>query len=212
MNDDRISEPHAIEQESMRIIRAELASMGKALEPEEEPVVLRAIHTSADFDYAENLVFGKGSIQRGIEALRAGKTVVTDTAMAQAGINAKALARFKGLTACYMADPEVAAEARRRNITRAVVSMERAAYDHPDAIFAIGNAPTALLKLCDLIEDGLRPSLVVGVPVGFVNVVESKEKIIATAEKHEVPYIVARGRKGGSPIAATIVNALLYIK
>ena len=165
------------------------------------------IHTTADFDFVRNLLFSPNAVQLGREALRRGVTVVTDTAMAAAGIGKPATARWGVSVVCRMADPDVRDEALRRGVTRAVVSMERAAAETPDAIFAIGNAPTALIRLCELIRDRTaRPSLVVGVPVGFVNVVESKEMLVAT----DVPYIAAMGRKGGSPVASAVVNALLY--
>ena len=146
-------------------------------------------------------------MQKGIAALRAGCHIVTDTQMAKAGINKTILARLGGEVHCFMSDPDVAAEAKERGITRAIVSMERAAQLSAPCIFAIGNAPTALISRHSLMEAGkLNPALIIGVPVGFVNVVESKELIIASP----VPHIVARGRKGGSNVAAAICNAMLY--
>lgn len=197
--------PEEIERASMAIIGRE---MGDWAGPAENlPVLKRVIHTTADFDFVRNLLFSPNAVRLGREALRRGVTVVTDTAMAAAGIGKPAAARWGVSVVCRMADPDVRDEALRRGVTRAVVSMERAAAETPDAIFAIGNAPTALIRLCELVREGAaRPSLVVGVPVGFVNVVESKEMLAAT----DVPYIAAMGRKGGSPVASAVVNALLY--
>lgn len=197
--------PEEIERASMAIIGRE---MGDWAGPAENlPVLRRVIHTTADFDFVRNLLFSPNAVRLGREALRRGVTVVTDTAMAAAGIGKPAAARWGVSVVCRMADPDVRDEALRRGVTRAVVSMERAAAETPDAIFAIGNAPTALIRLCELVREGAaRPSLVVGVPVGFVNVVESKEMLAAT----DVPYIAAMGRKGGSPVASAVVNALLY--
>lgn len=197
--------PEEIERASMAIIGRE---MGDWAGPAENlPVLKRVIHTTADFDFVRNLLFSPKAVRLGREALRRGVTVVTDTAMAAAGIGKPATARWGVSVVCRMADPDVRDEALRRGVTRAVVSMERAAAETPDAIFAIGNAPTALIRLCELVREGAaRPSLVVGVPVGFVNVVESKEMLVAT----DVPYIAAMGRKGGSPVASAVVNALLY--
>ena len=199
--------PEQIEHRSMELIGQELAQQGIVLDPELEPVIKRVIHTSADFDYAKNLCFSAHVVQKARQALRDGADIVTDTYMAMAGINQKSLGRFGGQVHCFMREEEVAREAQARGITRAAVSMERAAQLPGKLVFAIGNAPTALIRLCELIEQGkLAPALVIGVPVGFVNVVESKERIMNSG----APYIVARGRKGGSNIAAAIVNALLY--
>lgn len=199
--------PSDIEKESMRIIQEELKEMGKELSGEPAPIVMRVIHTTADFDYADTMSFSPGAVERGREAIRRGARIVTDTNMALAGVNKRALAKWGGEALCYMADPEVAAEASARGITRAAVSMERAAALEGETIFAVGNAPTALLALRELIDTkGFRPALIIGVPVGFVNVVNAKEQIMET----EVPWIVNRGRKGGSGVAAAICNALLY--
>lgn len=197
--------PMDIEKRSFAIITELLGD--RKLDPENELVIKRVIHTSADFDYADNLVFSEHAVGRGIEALRGGCDIVTDTQMAKAGINKTILARLGGEVHCFMSDPDVAAEAKERGITRAIVSMERAAKLPKSCIFAIGNAPTALISLHEQMAAGiLHPALVIGVPVGFVNVIESKELILHS----EVPHIVARGRKGGSNIAAAICNALLY--
>ncbi len=209
-------EPKDIERHSMALIQQELDRRHIRLDAVEASIVKRCIHTSADFDYAENLVFSANAVDRMRTSLRTGAIVVTDTEMARAGISKKALAALGAETRCFMSDPDVAAEARARGVTRAVVSMEYAARikDRP-LIFAIGNAPTALIELYRLIHDrGLRPAGIIGVPVGFVNVVEAKELIQSLAEETapigDIPWIVARGRKGGSNIAACIVNALLY--
>ena len=197
--------PMDIEKRSFEIITEILGD--RKLDPENELVIKRAIHTTADFDYADNLVFSPHAVKRGIEALKAGCDIVTDTQMAKSGISKATLAKLGGEVHCFMSDPDVAAEAKARGVTRALVCMEKAARLDKPCIFAIGNAPTALIRIRELIDSGeLKPALVIGVPVGFVNVVESKELIIET----DVPHIVARGRKGGSNVAAAIVNALLY--
>ncbi|MDY4753796.1 MAG: precorrin-8X methylmutase [Candidatus Faecousia sp.] len=197
--------PMDIEKRSFEIITQLLGDT--PMEPENAPVIKRVIHTSADFDYAQNLVFSPGAVQIGLEALKSGCDIVTDTQMAKAGINKTALGKLGGTVHCFMSDADVAREAKQRGVTRATVSMERAAALDKSCIFAIGNAPTALIAIKELMDIGkLHPALIIGVPVGFVNVVESKELIIAS----EVPHIVARGRKGGSNVAAAICNALLY--
>ena len=197
--------PMDIEKRSFEIITELLGD--RRLDPENELVIKRAIHTTADFDYADNLVFSPHAVKIGIEALKGGCDIVTDTQMAKSGISKATLARLGGEVHCFMSDADVAAEAKERGVTRALVSMEKAAKLEKPCIFAIGNAPTALIRIRELVDAGeLHPALVIGVPVGFVNVVESKELIIESA----VPHIVARGRKGGSNVAAAIVNALLY--
>ena len=197
--------PMDIEKRSFAII-TELLGDTK-LDPENELVIKRVIHTSADFDYVQNLVFSEHAVAKGIEALKGGCDIVTDTQMARAGINKTILSTLGGQVHCFMSDPDVATEAKERGITRAIVSMERAAKLPKPCIFAIGNAPTALISLHEQIQCGkLNPALLIGVPVGFVNVVESKELIIGS----DVPSIVARGRKGGSNVAAAICNAMLY--
>ena len=199
--------PADIEKTSMKIIREELAQMGKEIPEEQAPVVLRVIHTTADFEYADTMTFSPGAIEKAREAIRRGARIVTDTKMALAGGNKRSLAKWGGEALCFMADPEVAAEASARGITRAAVSMEKAAGLEGETIFAIGNAPTALLALRELMDtEGFRPAMIIGVPVGFVNVVNAKELIMET----DVPWIVNRGRKGGSGVAAAICNALLY--
>ncbi len=199
--------PEEIEARSMAIIESEMPK-GDWTEGE-LAVVKRCIHTAADFDYAKNLYFSDKAVEKTVELMRSGSgfTIVTDTNMALAGINKNALAQLNGSARCFMAEPDVAAEAKERGVTRAIVSMERAAKLAGSVIFAIGNAPTALIRLYEMIEkQEIRPDLIIGVPVGFVNVVESKELICQL----EVPCIVARGRKGGSNIAAAVCNALMY--
>lgn len=198
--------PAEIEQRSMEIIESEMGP--HTFTAEQLPVVKRCIHTSADFDYMKNLVFTPGAVAAGVAAIRSGCTIVTDTQMARSGINKRVLERFGGQALCFMSDPDVAAEAKERGETRATVSMERAAKLEGPVILAVGNAPTALVRACQLMEEGtFRPALVIGVPVGFVNVVESKELLAAMPGEH----IIAMGRKGGSNIAATICNAMLYM-
>ena len=197
--------PMDIEKRSFEIITEILGDT--PINPENELVIKRVIHTTADFEYVQNLVFSDHAVLKGIEALRSGCDIVTDTQMAKSGINKTILGRLGGHVHCFMSDPDVAAEAKERGITRAIVSMERAAQLPKPCIFAIGNAPTALISLHEQIIAGtLNPALIIGVPVGFVNVVESKEMIIESG----VPHIVARGRKGGSNVAAAICNAMLY--
>lgn len=197
--------PLEIEARSFEIIAAELGD--RKLDPEYDPVIRRVIHATADFDYADALAFSEHAVARLTDAIARGCDIVTDTTMALAGVNKVALARFGGTAHCFIADADVAAEARARGVTRSWVSMEKAARLNRPLVFAVGNAPTALLSICDLIRRGaLTPEMVIGAPVGFVNVVEAKEELMRTAER----YIVARGRKGGSGVAAAIVNAALY--
>ena len=203
--------PADIERTSMAIIRQELEEQGLTLpEGAEGSVVQRVIHATADFDFAKTLHFTPNAAQQGVEYLRRGGVIVTDTHMACSGVSRATLERLGGRAVCYMADPDIAQEARRRGTTRALVSMERAVAADPQAILAVGNAPTALLKIAQLLEEGARPTLVIGVPVGFVNVVESKERLLDICRQCGVPAIVALGRKGGSTVAAAICNALLY--
>ncbi len=196
--------PMEIERESFRIITEELGD--RPIDPEQAPILKRVIHTTADFDYADNLCFSPDAVKLAKEAIMGGAHIVTDTQMAFSGINKRTAARFGCQVSCFMSDADVAAEAKAQGVTRARVSMDKAAALGENVIFAIGNAPTALIRLRELIDGGYRPRLIIGVPVGFVNVVASKELIMET----DVPHIVARGRKGGSNVAACIVNALLY--
>lgn len=202
--------PADIERTSISIITRELDELGLTPPPETAAVVKRVIHTTADFDYAKNLRFTPGAVQAAVRALQRGAVIVTDTNMALAGISRPGLAKLGCEAVCYMADPAVAEAAKQAGTTRAVAAMHRAAREHPGAILAVGNAPTALLTIAEEIEAGLRPALVIGVPVGFVNVVESKETLFAICEQHGVPVIAAMGRKGGSNVAAAICNALVY--
>ena len=204
------TKPSEIERASFAIIRQELDMRGVILPPEHRPVVERVIHTTADFDYAENLTFTEDAVSAGIAALRRGVDIITDTNMARAGISAPGMARLGGEVHCYMADPAIARDARTADTTRAAASMRYAAAKHPCAIFAVGNAPTALMELVTQMEDGFRPALVAAVPVGFVNVAEAKERILAACITCGVPAIVARGRKGGSGVACAVMNALIY--
>lgn len=202
--------PADIERTSISIITRELDELGLTPPPETAAVVKRVIHTTADFDYAKNLRFTPGAVQAAVRALQRGSVIVTDTNMVLAGISRPGLAKLGCEAVCYMADPAVAEAAKQAGTTRAVAAMHRAAREHPGAILAVGNAPTALLTIAEEIEAGLRPALVIGVPVGFVNVVESKETLFAVCEQHGVPAIAAMGRKGGSNVAAAICNALVY--
>ena len=202
--------PADIERTSISIITRELDELGLTPPPETAAVVKRVIHTTADFDYAKNLRFTPGAVEAAVRALQRGAGIVTDTNMALAGISRPGLAKLGCEAVCYMADPAVAEAAKQAGTTRAVAAMHRAAREHPGAILAVGNAPTALLTIAEEIEAGLRPALVIGVPVGFVNVVESKETLFAVCEQHGVPAIAAMGRKGGSNVAAAICNALVY--
>lgn len=198
--------PKEIETRSFEIITEELGD--KKLIPGTELIVKRCIHTSADFEYADSLCFSEGVVEKAVDAIKRGACIVTDTQMAKAGINKKALAKYGGEVYCFMSDEDVAAKAKEQGSTRAAASMDKAAEMGKPLIFAIGNAPTALVRLYELIEEKkISPYLIIGVPVGFVNVVQSKELIMDT----DAPYIVARGRKGGSNIAACICNALLYM-
>lgn len=204
-----IVKPEDIEKRSMEIITSELG--GRTWPEPEFSIVKRCIHTSADFDYADNLCFLENAAQLGVEALRRGAHIVTDTRMAWSGINKKKLESLGGRAYCFMSDDDVAAEAKERGCTRAAICMERGAALPGEVIFAVGNAPTALIRLYELIQEGkTKPALIIGAPVGFVNVVESKELIMEIGKKADVPFIVPKGRKGGSNIAATICNAMLY--
>lgn len=198
--------PRDIERRSFEIITQELGDT--PLIPGTEPIVKRCIHTSADFDYAQNLRFSQNVVAQALDAIRSGASIITDTKMAASGINQTALARYGGKVCCFISDPDVVNAAAAQGTTRAVAAMDKSAALGEDFIYAIGNAPTALVRLYELINEGkIHPKLVIGVPVGFVNVVQSKELILSS----DVPYIVAAGRKGGSNIAACICNALLYM-
>jgi precorrin-8X/cobalt-precorrin-8 methylmutase len=198
--------PAEIEKRSFEIIEQELG--GRNLDKDKAMIIKRVIHTSADFEYVDSLVFSENVVEQALAAIKRGACIVTDTEMGKAGINKKVLEKYGGEVFCFMADEEVARIAQANGSTRATASMDKAALLEKELIFAIGNAPTALVRLYELItENRIKPALVIGVPVGFVNVVQSKELIIHS----KVPYMVARGRKGGSNVAAAICNALLYI-
>ena len=198
--------PKDIEKRSFEIITEELGE--RILDEEKAPIIKRVIHTAADFEYADTLRFSDNVVEEALEAIKRGACIITDTQMGKAGINKKSLAKYEGEVFCFMSDEDVAESAKKNGTTRAVASMEKAAGLDKELIFAIGNAPTALVHLYEMIkEERIKPALVIGVPVGFVNVVQSKELIMSL----EVPYIVAAGRKGGSNVAAAICNALLYM-
>ena len=206
-----IVKPNEIEKRSFAIITEELAQKGIVIPENEAPVTKRVIHTSADFEYAETMTYSENAIAVMQDLLRQGADIVTDTNMAKSGISKGTLAKFGGEVHCFMADPDVAAEAKERGITRASVSMEKAAgiskATGKPIIFAIGNAPTALISLYEMWKDGIfKPAFIIGVPVGFVNVVASKELILET----DIPHIINRGRKGGSNVAAAICNGVMY--
>lgn len=199
--------PQDIEKRSFAIISKELEEKGIVLPKEQDLVTKRAIHTSADFDYAKTMTYSAHAVGIAKKLIQNGADIVTDTNMALAGVNKKELAKYGGEAHCFMAEEEVAKIAKERGVTRAAVSMEKAAQIEKPVIFAIGNAPTALIELYEMIQSGkYRPAFIIGVPVGFVNVEAAKDLILKT----DVPYIINRGRKGGSNIAAAICNALLY--
>lgn len=206
---DRIKHllPADIEKKSFEIISNELDSRGIVLPEDEQMITKRVIHTSADFDYTRTLTYSDGAVGIAKELILNGADIVTDTNMALAGINKKTLARFGGSAHCFMADETVARLAKENKTTRAAISMQVASEIQKPVIFAIGNAPTALIQLYEIMQEKQwKPAFVIGVPVGFVNVEAAKELIMET----DVPYIVNRGRKGGSNIAAAICNAILY--
>ena len=199
------TKPSDIEKMSIQTITQELSAAGIIITEENDAVVKRVIHATADFDFAKNLVFTDNAVEYGVKALQSHTPIITDTNMALAGVSKPSLAKLGCEAYCFMADPDVADRAKATGTTRAV-----AAKMYPGAVLAIGNAPTALFKIAEQIREGLRPALVIGVPVGFVNVVEGKETIWNTCLQYDVPAIVAMGRKGGSTVATAILNALLY--
>lgn len=215
MTEERITEirhvlPEDIEKTSFAIIEQELREKGREIPEDRKHVVLRVIHTTADFEYLDTLRFSSGVLETASAAIRRGARIVTDTTMAMAGINKRKLASFGGEVRCYIADLDVAEQARREGTTRSAAAVDKAVREAEKSgtplIFAVGNAPTALLALEEKIRQGYRPEIVVAVPVGFVNVVEAKERIMRSG----VPFICSRGRKGGSNVAAAIINAILY--
>ncbi len=208
MKDIEYVKPADIEKRSFEIISKELSEKGIILPKEQELIIKRAIHTSADFEYADTLIFSENAVETALKLIRNGADIVTDTNMGLSGINKKVLSSYGGEAHCFMADESVATEAKKRDITRAAVSMERALKIDKPVIFAIGNAPTALITLYEqMIKGNRKPDFIIGVPVGFVNVCAAKELFIDS----DIPYIINRGRKGGSNIAAAICNALLYM-
>jgi len=201
--------PDQIETESFRIIEAEIGE--HPWSAIEWPVVRRVIHASADFDYARSMLFSHDAVLSAVAALRRGRGLVTDTTMALAGISKPRLERFGISASCFVADPDVAREAGSQGITRSILAMRKGAADYCNGVFVIGNAPTALFEMVRLIREGLRPDLIIGLPVGFVGAAESKEMLLQEAAGFGVPFITNRGRKGGSNIAAAVVNALLIL-
>lgn len=203
---DYIKNPMEIEKKSFEIITKELGD--KTFPEEIGKVVKRVIHTTADFEYGDITIIKDGSIERAKEAIKRGENIVSDTKMAMSGINKRKLGEFGGKVFNYVSDEDVAKKAKELGITRSIVAMRKAIKENPKGIFVIGNAPTALFELMRQIKEGsVKPSLIVGVPVGFVGAEESKEELL----KLDVPYIVTRGRKGGSTVAASIINAILYM-
>lgn len=206
MNKIKFVKPNEIEKRSFEIIQNELGDI--QLDKEKEPIIKRVIHTTADFTYVKNLCFSENAIKKAKEAIKNKAVIVTDTKMACCGINKNAADKNGVDIRCFISDEDVIKEALEREETRAVISMEKASKIKDPVIVVIGNAPTALIKLYELIESGIfKPELIIGVPVGFVNVVEAKELITSLSN---VEYIVARGRRGGSNVAAAICNAILY--
>ena len=196
-----------IEKRSFEIISEELRSMGIELPKEQEMITTRVIHTSADFDYAKTMTYSADAAEIAKNLIRNGADIVTDTTMGLSGINKKILAEFGGSVHCFIADEDVAKQAKKQGQTRSSVSREKAAELNKPVIFAIGNAPTALISIYEMMQKTTwRPAFVIGVPVGFVNVEAAKELIMET----DIPYIVNVGRKGGSNVAAAICNALIY--
>lgn len=202
--------PEEIESESFRIIDGEV---GPHQWPSAEwQIIRRVIHTSADFEYCRSVLISPDAVAAGLAALRAGCNVVTDTNMALAGINKQRLATWGGSVACFIADPDVAKKATEQGVTRAIMAIRKALTDPANGIFMIGNAPTALFELLRQVrEERVRPALVIGFPVGFVGAAESKEELVRVAEEFDLPFITARGRKGGSNVAAAVLNALMIL-
>ena len=207
LKDIEIVAPLDIEKRSFEIITEELGD--RKFPKEWENIIKRVIHTTADFEYADNLYISETAVESGINALKSGCTIVTDTTMVMSGINKRVLGSLGGDVKCFIADEDIKEEAKAKGITRSAVAIDKASRDKNIKIYVVGNAPTALIRLYELIEKGEmeKPQLVVGVPVGFVNVVESKELFVNS----DIPCIIARGRKGGSNVGASIINALLYI-
>ena len=196
--------PADIEKRSFEIIESELK---RKIPQSIKPVVMRVIHTTADFDHAEDMYFSENVMDIAMNVLKRGALIVTDTNMVYSGINKGALKKLGCECVCFMADSDVAEKAAELGITRAAASVDKAALLNRPIIYAAGNAPTALIRICEHVRKGtFLPKLVIGVPVGFVNVLQSKEMLIESG----IPCIVTRSRKGGSNVAAAICNALLY--
>ena len=206
--------PEDIEKTSFRIIEQELKDKGRTVPEELRHVIFRVIHTTADFDYVDTMTLSEDALERASDAIRHGARIVTDTTMAMSGINKRKLAAFGGEAKCYIADPDVADQAKREGTTRSAAAGDKAVReaekDGVPLIFAVGNAPTALLALEEKIRAGYRPELVIAVPVGFVNVVQAKERMMEICREAGIAFICNRGRKGGSNVAAAICNAILY--
>ncbi|MEW6487780.1 MAG: precorrin-8X methylmutase [Thermodesulfobacteriota bacterium] len=196
--------PEEIEKKSFEII-AGLVDLSP-FTPAQAALVQRVVHATGDPSFAGLLVWSPGALEAGARALAGGSPVVTDVEMVRSGVSRLRAGRFGVTVHCRIGDPEVAEEARRRGITRSIAAVERAAREHPGAVFAFGNAPTALFRLLELVDEGkARPALVVGVVVGFVGAAESKEALMA---RTDIPWVSCRGNKGGSNVAAACVNAL----
>ncbi len=197
--------PAEIENRSFEIIDGLVDLTG--LSPAEAALVRRVVHATGDPGFAELLAWSPGAVAAGADALAAGAPVVTDVQMARAGVSRARADRFGVDVGCYLSAPGVPEEARERGVTRSIVAVERAVADQPEAVFAFGNAPTALFRLLELVDEGrARPRLVVGVVVGFVGAAESKDALMG---RTDVPWVSCRGNKGGSNVAAACVNALL---
>src|SRR6185369_12791255 len=197
--------PEEIEEESFRIIDAEAGDHGWP--GSEWPVVRRAIHTSADFEYAQSMVFSDIAVAKAVSALRSGVGIVTDTNMALSGLSKPRLITLGCALSCHIADGDVAVQAKTEGITRSIAAMRKAVANRNNRIFVIGNAPTALFELLRLVETGAAsPLLIIGLPVGFVGAEESKNALASGT--HDIPFITNIGRKGGSNVAAAVVNAL----
>ena len=195
--------PLEIERLSFSIIDKEAGDHG--FEPKQWKIVQRMIHTSADFDYIQDVRFHRDAVSAGVDAIRNGCRIITDTNMAKSGIRKKEIASFGGLVECFISDADVVQQAQDQGITRAVAAVDKACATEGPLLFVIGNAPTALLRLLALAEEKkAAPALVIGLPVGFVNAAESKHDLVQT----DWPHISNKGRKGGSNVAASVVNAL----
>ncbi|MCK8825530.1 precorrin-8X methylmutase [Fuchsiella alkaliacetigena] len=201
-----IKKPQDIENKSMKIIKAEVGDFDCS--SEEEKIIKRVIHATADFDFKDLVIIADDAVEAGLKALRSGANIVTDVNMLRAGINERKLGALGGEIECFISDDQVAKDAKEEGITRSMMAMRKAVQNPQNKIFAIGNAPTALFELMELMEAGkAEPELIIGTPVGFVGAKESKAEL----EKMDIPFITVRGRKGGSSVAASITNALLYM-